>query len=104
MPRERQDTIDEDEAPTRPRAEAIATTPAPIDYAEIAAMLASVPRVVADPEDVGWFEEDTDVRALLPLLDGKSTVAEIAARFDSQTMMKTLAKLEERGIVERTRK
>lgn len=114
---------DNDEPPTERRANAIAeakaseakfrkadrlinvaTTPAPIDYADMAALLASVPRVVVAPEDVGWFDLDDDTRGLLALVDGRNSVAEIAARSTAPNILSTLEQLEQRGVIERTAK
>ncbi len=82
----------------------VATTPAPIDYANMAALLASVPRVIVSPEDVGWFDLDDETRDLLALVDGTNSVAEIAARATAPNILSTLQHLEQRGIIERTTK
>lgn len=117
---------DEDEPPTRPQhaaaaearaAEArvrrleqrrpmmsIATTPAPLDYASMAALLASVPRVAVDADDLEWFELGDDAKKLLALVDGKRTVAEIAASLDATNVVSILTMLEQGGVVARTTK
>ena len=82
----------------------VATTPAPIDYADMAALLASVPTVIVDQDDVGWFDLDDDARALLGLIDGKLSVAEIAARANIPSLLGTLTLLEQRGIIARSSK
>jgi hypothetical protein len=112
---------DDDEPPTQPKSNVIAearaidkrfrpfdmrvsaaTRPAPIDYADMAALLASVPSIAVDAEDVGWFDPDEDAREVLGLIDGVRSVAEIAAKAKAENVLRVLTQLEAAGIVSRS--
>ena len=77
----------------------VATTPAPIDYADMAALLARVPRLVIEPDDIAEFRLDDASRALIAHVDGRASVVEIAGRLDQPNMLSTLVQLEQRGII-----
>ena len=77
----------------------VATTPAPIDYADMAALLARVPRLVIEREDLGEFRLDDVARALIAHVDGRASVVEIAGRVEQPNVLSTLVQLEQRGII-----
>jgi hypothetical protein len=77
----------------------VATTPAPIDYADMAALLARVPALAIDRDDLAEFRLDDAARAVIAHVDGRASVVEIAGRVDQPNMLSTLIQLEQRGII-----
>jgi hypothetical protein len=61
-----------------------------------------VPKLIVDPADLSWFELSEETRGLVPLIDGKRSVSDIARQkgIAPREAQLRLADLRARSIIE----